>query len=80
MTSASYASFVITSVQVWHNCVITLETSANYTPHHCKVSANYTPLAEFVTAADLNPDRELIIQYDGSVMERISRFVKMAPS
>jgi len=52
--------------------------SANYTPHHCKVSANYTPLAEFVTAADLNPDRELVIQYDGSLMDRCLRFVKMA--
>ena len=80
MTSASYASCVITSVQVWHNCVITLEMSAINTPHHCKVSANYTPFAEFVTAADLDPDRELIIQYDGSLVERCLRFVKMDPS
>ena len=52
----SYASCVITSVQVWHNYMITLEISAINTPHHCKVSANYTPLRTFVTAADLDPD------------------------
>ena len=60
--------------------MITLATSAINTPHHCKVSANYTPFAEFVTAADLNPDRELVIEYDGPVTDRCLRFVKMDPS